>query len=187
MGHVLRLGDPDTRPEEAIEVLIKTSKCTALSRPPPLKKFAKRGNGRKDERDDEEEDEMDVDEDTQQRDVYAELGMRTDYFLHPDQDEDDEKEKKKDEEKDSDDEDDEEDARADEKGEKVDKEELIRGFKYGSSYAPCAEGQFERLSTRKGMEICGFFTDANVHSYALTCFPFELMWLFPDSTRMVHE
>ena len=49
-----------------------------------------------------------------------------------------------------------------EKRDKIDQEQLIRGFKYGSTYVPCPEGQFPRLSTRKGIDICGFFPDKNV-------------------------
>ncbi|KAF8214293.1 SPOC like C-terminal domain-containing protein [Mycena galopus ATCC 62051] len=43
----------------------------------------------------------------------------------------------------------------------VDKEEFIRGFKYGMTYVPCPDGQFERLPTKKGINICGFFLAKN--------------------------
>ncbi|KAG6878325.1 hypothetical protein C0993_008503 [Termitomyces sp. T159_Od127] len=39
MGTLLRLGDVDTKPDEAIELVIKTSKCTAMSRPKSWKKL----------------------------------------------------------------------------------------------------------------------------------------------------
>lgn len=48
------------------------------------------------------------------------------------------------------------------RSEKVEKEQLIKGFKYGSTYVPCPDGQFERLNTKKGIEICGFFLKKNV-------------------------
>ena len=40
---------------------------------------------------------------------------------------------------------------------KIEKEELVRGYKYGASFAPAPEGGFPRLKTRKGIDVCGFF------------------------------
>ena len=141
-GTVLRLGDFDTRPEEAIELPVKMSKCTALTRPATLKKFAKRVTGV------EEEDSMQTDKlkKDEEQDVYAQLKMQTEYFIAKDQSAND--------------------TQDEDKGEgegktaaKVDAEQLIRGFKYGASYVPCPDGQFPRLHTRKGIDICGFFPD----------------------------
>ena len=39
MPTILRLGDTQTRSEEAIELVVKTSKCTALARPKEKIKF----------------------------------------------------------------------------------------------------------------------------------------------------
>jgi len=49
--------------------------------------------------------------------------------------------------------------------EKVEKEELVRGFKYGTTYAPCPDGQFPKLPTTKGIQICGFFPDKTVRIF----------------------
>lgn len=46
--------------------------------------------------------------------------------------------------------------------EKIDKEQLIRGFKYGTTYAPCPDGQFPKLPTKKGIDFEGFFKAKNV-------------------------
>ena len=46
----------------------------------------------------------------------------------------------------------------------LEKEDLVRGFKYGSSYVPCPSGQFERLATSKGLDICAFFEQKNVRT-----------------------
>lgn len=48
--------------------------------------------------------------------------------------------------------------------EQVDKEVLTRGFKYGSTYVPCPDGEFQKLPTKAGMEICGFFLKKNVRT-----------------------
>lgn len=151
MATVLTLGDPSNNPLEALEIIVKTSKCTALARPKSWKRFAPREGKHADE--------MDVDsvptkvgagsEDT--KTVWAQLKMRTEFHVERDeQDNDDERN---------------EDMDVDDTkrgGAKVEKEQLVRGFKYGSSYVPCADGQFEKLSSQKGIFICGFFNADNV-------------------------
>jgi ATP-dependent DNA helicase 2 subunit 2 len=148
----LRLGDPDNSPLEAFEIVVKTSKCTALTRPTSWKRFAPRVS--------KPTDAMDVDlapsRDEEglvnsQKMVWAQLKMRTEFHVeHDGQDEDEGNEDVVD---------------ADslkKRGAKVEKEQLVRGFKYGSSYVPCPDGQFARLSTHKGISICGFFNGDNV-------------------------
>jgi ATP-dependent DNA helicase 2 subunit 2 len=139
MGTVLRLGDVDVRPEEAIEILVKASKCTALARPKSWKKFGRR------EKTDEQ---MQVDEEEEMT-MFAQLKMRSEYYIDRSTQDGEEQERMN---TGSDDEED-----KDKNLEKVEKEQLIRGFKYGSTYAPCPDGQFRRLNTRKGIDICGFF------------------------------
>lgn len=177
MGTILRIGDVEGRPEEAAEILVKTSKCTALARPKGWKKFAKRGVS------DEDEDGgigMDVDGEGEgeAKVAYAQLTMRTEYFVdrteHEDADEEDAEEvtsrknKGKNKSKDAmdvdadNDEDQAESQPKDENTEKVEKEQLVRGFKYGSTYVPCPDGQFPKLPTKKGIDICGFFPSKNV-------------------------
>ena len=139
-GLTLRLGDFDTRPEEAIELPVKMSKCTALARPASMKKFIKRTA----EADEEGSMQVDAKAEEDDRDVYAQLKMQTEYVIdkaHSGAADDDE-------------------AKQDDEGkapEKVDRDQLVRGYKYGASYVPCPDGSFPRLSTRKGIDICGFF------------------------------
>lgn len=141
LGSVLRLGDVDARPDEAVEIHVKISKATALSRPKSWKKFGRA------EGDEVDEDVKMEDEDAGVR--WGQLQMRTEYYL----DHREVKEEETDEE--------EEGEEKEKHREKVEKEELVRGFKYGSSYAPCPEGQFPKLETRKGIDICGFFPSKN--------------------------
>ena len=60
MPTILRLGDTQTRSEEAIELVVKTSKCTALARPKGWKRFARRKRTAEEEA---EAAKMDIDED----------------------------------------------------------------------------------------------------------------------------
>jgi len=176
MGTVLRIGDTDTLVDEAIELSIKTSKCTSLARPKGWKKFGLRESNATDM------DEGDDDEQASARAAYAQLKMRSEYYVNPNAGGDDEdgdvKMKKEDDDEDllekADDEDeDEDDDEPNIEGlEKVEKEDLVRGFKYGTTYAPCPDGQFPKLPTRKGIDICGFFPMANVWSHLvfIVCF-----------------
>jgi ATP-dependent DNA helicase 2 subunit 2 len=161
MGTVLRIGDVDARADEAVELSVKASKCTALQRPKGWKKFALR----EDKDEDMEEKEIDPD-----KAAFAQLRMRTEYYVdrNPEDDTDEDgdvKMKQEDE--------DETLLEGAEKEpdvtnlEKVEKEELVRGFKYGTTYAPCPDGQFPKLQTRKGIDICGFFPRKNVGAFFL--------------------
>lgn len=162
-ANVLRLGDVDTRGEEAIELSIKTSKCTSLARPKGWKKFGLRETNA---------DDMDVgadDDAAAAKAAYAQLRMRTEYYADrkAGENEADVDMKKEDDDENLLDQADDKPAEPNvENLEKVDKEELVKGFKYGTTYVPCPEGQYPRLATRKGIEICGFFPAKNV------CFPF---------------
>jgi len=90
--------------------------------------------------------------------TFAQLRMKTEYYIDRSEDreqvDEDGEEEGNDEEK--------EDKGKEDNLEKVDKEQLVRGFKYGSTYAPCPDGQFPRLETKKGIDICGFFQAKNV-------------------------
>lgn len=160
MGTILRIGDIEGRPEEACEIIIKMSKCTALARPKGWKKFGRRGG-------DEDEDEDEDMEKEGKKVAYAQLTTRTEYYVdRTEGDEDGDEDKIKPE--------DDIDVDMDNKNEsagpnikertleKVEREQLVRGFKYGSTYAPCPDGQFPKLKTRKGIDICGFFYAKNV-------------------------
>ncbi|KAG6863293.1 hypothetical protein C0993_012146, partial [Termitomyces sp. T159_Od127] len=82
MGTLLRLGDVDTKPDEAIELVIKTSKCTAMSRPKSWKKFAVRDSKPKEPSQDEDE-EMEMQDDIVEtaKVAYAQLKMRSEYYV----------------------------------------------------------------------------------------------------------
>ena len=162
MGTVLRVGDVDTRSDEAFEISIKASKCTALARPKGWKKFALR----------EARDVMDMEVDAEDqagdgKTAFAQLRLRTEYFIDrnagDEEDEEGDVNMKQ--------EDDEENLleldseKPKDNLEKVEKEELVRGFKYGTTYAPCPDGQFPKLPTRKGIQICGFFPDKTVRTF----------------------
>lgn len=152
MGHELRIGDTENYPEEAVRLQVKASKCTALARPKNWKRFAKKEkvmqNGdaimRTQDEDDEEEEKI----------LFAELSRRTEYYLNNRKEGEDEDEGAAD--RDGDDESDDE-GELKKTSQRIEKEELIRGFKYGASFVPCPDGSFPRLPTKKGIDICGFF------------------------------
>jgi ATP-dependent DNA helicase 2 subunit 2 len=156
MGSILRLGDVDTKAEEAIEIVIKTCKCTSISRAKAWKKFALR--------EDDSGQAMVIDSDDSKV-VFTPLKLQTEYYV--DRSDDDEQDAdgdvKMEDNNDTNllDEDQRKREATDEEKEdnleKVEKTELVRGFKYGTTYVPCPDGQFLRLSTKKGMDICGFF------------------------------
>ncbi|KAI0825396.1 SPOC domain-like protein [Trametes gibbosa] len=151
-GNVLRIGDTEVRPEHAMELMVKTSKCTALSRPKSFKKFARRGQTAEEAA--AAEDKMDEDgaEDTA---IFAQLRMRSEYYLEEDKPIPVKDEGSVNGEADVDDAGTK--AQHEKRPVKVEKEELVRGYKYGASFAPAPEDDFPKLPVRKGMDICGFF------------------------------
>ncbi|GJJ08784.1 hypothetical protein Clacol_003003 [Clathrus columnatus] len=153
MKSKLRIGDTEGRPEEAIELNIRTSKCTAISRPPSLKKFAKRKF---------QPDHMDVD----LVDTYIPLERKTEYVVQREthgQDDDD---------------DDKTEGGAEEI---VEKEELVRGYKYGANFVPIEEeDEFERLEPNAGVDICGFFYASN-YRREWSMGEVQYVWADPDS------
>lgn len=160
MGTVLRIGDVDARADEAIELSVKTTKCTAFQRPKGWKKFALR----EDKDEGMEEEEIDPD-----KAAFAQLRLRTEYYVDRNPEEADEDGDVKMKQEDEDEtllEDGEKDPEV-KNLEKVEKEELVRGFKYGTTYAPCPDGQFPKLQTRRGIDICGFFPRKNVSVFLI--------------------
>ncbi|KAF8519214.1 SPOC domain-like protein [Gautieria morchelliformis] len=138
MDSRLRIGDVDTRPEEAIELHIKTSKCTAISRPPSMKKYAKRQR---------QGDSTNVDGE----DVYTLLAQKTQYVVERDEEERPDGVHTHVEE-----------SQDEGNGDMVEKEDLVRGYKYGASFVPLdAEEEFQRLEPKPGIDICGFFPARN--------------------------
>lgn len=141
-ANVLRIGDTTSYPQQSREIFIKASKCTAAAHPPSLKKFYKRDRSDK------------MDEDVDMSDVYVQLKHQTDYMFKPGQKPEESEEV--------------EENKADSSGqkekntEKAERQDLIKGFKYGTSFAPCPDGEFPRLESPKGMDICGFIEERDV-------------------------
>jgi ATP-dependent DNA helicase 2 subunit 2 len=159
MGSVLRLGDVETRAGEAVEIIVKYSKCTSLARPKGWKRFGNAGLGTNGAMTDADDMAVDAEaearvkpEDEDQKDVqWRQLKMRTEYYIGNERVKDEEVVK-------------EEEAvgAGPEAAQQVDEEQLVRGFKYGSTYVPCPEGQFPKMGTVRGIDICGFFHAKNV-------------------------
>lgn len=191
LGTVLRLGDVDTRPDEAIEILCKTSKATAIQRPKSWKKFARREKPKEEGEEGEREDLIVIDENGEERAVYAQLRMRTEYAIERPGPAPKRKEELSSDEEDGDITMADPDASADSKDKEgsthleiLNKEELIRGFKYGSSYAPCPDGQFPKLATRKGIDICGFFPHRGFRrEYAMS----EVTYVWADTAQPLQQ
>ncbi|KAF8547086.1 SPOC domain-like protein [Imleria badia] len=152
LSTTLRLGDVEVRENEAIEINVRTAKCTSLARAASWKKFFKKDNGEEDIQDEEEG-----------KAVFKEVKRRTEYII--DRSTEEEEEEKGPTTQDVLMDVDEEKSVAEEETglEKVEKEQLVRGYKYGSTYVPCPDGQFERLNTKKSIEVCGFFQRKNLN------------------------
>ncbi|KAI0638826.1 SPOC domain-like protein [Trametes polyzona] len=150
-GNVLRIGDTEARPEQAIEITIKTSKCTALARPKGFKRFARRKQTPEEEA--AARDKMDEDG-VEEPEIFTQLGMRSEYYV-----EEEKPGSLKNGSVDGDDDEASADVKTagDKRLVKLEKEELVRGYKYGASFVPAPEGDFPRLGVRRGMDICGFF------------------------------
>ncbi|CAE6491403.1 unnamed protein product [Rhizoctonia solani] len=141
-NNVFRIGDPESFPEQAIEIAVKTSKATALVRPHSMKKFTKReavtatqgGSSQARSSSDDYK-------------HYVELKRRTEYVVKLIENSNEE-------------EDEEEGEKQEVQGEVVEKETLVKAFKYGSTWVPCEEGHFEGLHTRKGIEVNAFIPEA---------------------------
>lgn len=154
----LRLGDVEVRESEAIEMNVCLAKCTSLARAAPWKKFFKKETG-----------EEDVHGAEEGKAIFKEVQRRTEYIIDRSVEEEEGKGSTT---LDASMDVDEEKSVAGEEAllEKVEKEQLVKGFKYGSTYVPCPDGQFERLNTKRGIEICGFFQKKNVGLPSPICF-----------------
>jgi len=149
LSTTLRLGDVEVLESEAIEMNVRIAKCTNLARAAPWKKFFK-----KDSDDEDIEDEG--------KTVFKEIKRRTEYIIDRSTEEGEEGKGPTTQDVSMDVDEETSVAKEETPLEKVEKEQLVKGFKYGSTYVPCPDGQFEKLNTKKGMEICGFFQRKNV-------------------------
>ena len=176
MGTTLRIGDAHNKPTESVEIQVKLSKCTAITRPKSWKRVMLRRKDKDKGKDndaeegsDETEDDAEEPTEVTEGDTYVELKKRSEYYRDSDKsdegDEEEDQARVKEEKTDYDEagvKGDEQPAAEDDR--RVDREELIKGFKYGSTYTPCPDGQFDRLMTKKGIDICGFFKSRNVRT-----------------------
>ncbi|KIK99226.1 hypothetical protein PAXRUDRAFT_822994 [Paxillus rubicundulus Ve08.2h10] len=167
LATTLRLGDVETRESEAIELGVKLAKCTSLARAGGWKKFVG----------------VEVVEDVEPEGkvTFTEVKRRTEYFIDTssDADADGKGTTPQDVPMDIDEE---EGSKGDGMHlEKVEKEQLVRGFKYGSTYVPCPDGQFEKLRTKKGIDIYGFFQTKNLNrSYPMS----EVWYVYASPTSV---
>ncbi|KAF9448857.1 SPOC domain-like protein [Macrolepiota fuliginosa MF-IS2] len=179
MGTVLRLGDVETSAEEAVEILVKTSKCTALTRPKSWKKYALR-------EDDAGQAMLIDDTKNDPKVVYTPLKMQTEYYVDRSSEEDKDGDVKMEDDEtnllDGDVKPKDQEGKKEDNLEKVEKEELVRGFKYGTTYTPCPDGQFPRLHTTKGIDICGFFP-AKRFRRELSMGEVQYIWADPTSPQ----
>ncbi|KAF8139796.1 SPOC domain-like protein [Boletus edulis] len=168
LSTTLRLGDVEVRESEAIEMNVRIGKCTSSARAASWKKYFKK---------DSSEDHVD-----EEKAIFKEVKRRTEYIIDRSTEEGEEDEGKGKGQDLSMDVDEEKSVMEEEKRpEKVEKEQLVRGFKYGSTYVPCPDGQFERLNTKKGMEICGFFGKENLNrSYPMG----EISYVYASPTSV---
>lgn len=150
----LRLGDVAVRESEAIELNVLVAKYTSQARQAPWKKFLKKSH------DEDDEDMLDAEDDG--KDIYREVKRSTEYVIDRSSQGEGEEGEESATHDISMDVDEESTTEDESRLETVEKEQLIKGFKYGSTYVPCPDGQFERLNTKKGIDICGFFRKENV-------------------------
>lgn len=148
----LRLGDVEVRESEAIEMNVRLAKCTSLARAASWKKFFKK--------EEEEEDIREVEDEGKA--TFKEVKRRTEYIIDRSTEEEEEEKGPSAQDMSMDVDEGKSVAEEETRLEKVEKEQLVKGFKYGSTYVPCPDGQFERLNTKKGIEICGFLQRKNV-------------------------
>ncbi|KAJ7604911.1 SPOC like C-terminal domain-containing protein [Roridomyces roridus] len=154
-GTTLRLGDNDSRPDKAMQINIKTRSET-----------------------DSEDEKMDVDEDENgvpKEVTYVQLERDTEYYVDPRDHNSDEEDVKMEEP----DEDEGLSNKVDPALEQVDKDDRVRGFKYGTTYVPCPDGRLDRLPTKHGIDICGFFPKKNFRR-ELAMGEVQYIWGDPD-------
>lgn len=156
----LRIGSRDVPGTEEeggfLEIPVKMAKATSVAKPTPMKKLHKRG-GRGEWRpvamqtdyvvtEEPEEEKESVKPDGSQA-VVGEDGEVKDEFL-PKRDEEEKPPTQT----------------------EVAKEDLVKAYKYGATWVPCEEGEFEKLQTHKGIEVVGFFKASEVCRLFLSCF-----------------
>ena len=158
LSTTLRFGnvEDETLREEAIALAVRTSKATAITRPPTMKKFVRKER---------ELNRMDWEGDraTHALEDFAPVNRRTDYYIEK-RTEDGKIKAEPDIKVEEIDEGDQQLAprKLPDDFERVEPEELVRSYKYGATYVPFEEGTFLKLETKKGLDICGFMPVSKV-------------------------
>ena len=162
LATTLRFGniEDENLREEAISLAVRTSKATAITRPPTMKRFVRKER---------ELNRMDWEGDGAVRALedFAPVNRRVDYYIEKRTENGDTKA--------------EPDIKVEESGdsdlqlaqrrplddsERVESEELVRAYKYGATYVPFEEGTFLKLETKKGLDICGFMPASKVSKHS---------------------
>jgi ATP-dependent DNA helicase 2 subunit 2 len=184
MGNtVLRFGDPEQHPDQSISLTVRTSKATAIARPPSMKKFAQVNEG--------ERNENGMDWDGRKAIEYVPVKSRTDHFVKEDVDAEDVPKENGPAEPKALRNDDGVKVELDEDGEPIgmnDEEFAVAAnrnspglrlvgdentqmaYKYGSTYIPVDKADFEKLQTEKGMDILGFIPQKKAYLYYCASF-----------------
>ena len=142
--------------EEAISLAVRTSKATAITRPPTMKRFVRK---------EQEPNRMDWEGDGALRalEEFAPVNRRTDYYIEK-RTENGKVKAESDVKVEATEESDLQLAPRKwlDDFERVEPEGLVRAYKYGATYVPFEEGTFLRLETKKGLDICGFMLTSKV-------------------------
>lgn len=162
LSTTLRFGNTEDENlgEEAVALAVRTSKATAITRPPTMKRFVRKER---------ELNRMDWEAEgaTRPLEDFAPVNRRTDYYIEKRGEDGKTKSETyiKVEEIDDDDQ-----QLASRKllddFERVEPEELVRAYKYGATYVPFEEGTFLKLETKKGLDICGFIPVSKVREHS---------------------
>lgn len=159
---VLRLGEPDDEDNAAnsISISIRTSKATAIKRPPTMKRFIRHETVRKQE-------DMDWEATGEVPSVvkFAPLIRRTDLYVDtkpgaPDGEDASNPIKVESQPEET-------DLNSllykqDDRYQEVIEDDVQYGYKYGSTYIPAPSDSFDQLGTKKGLDIIGFIPERKV-------------------------
>lgn len=162
LSTTLRFGnvEDENLREEAISLAVRTSKATAVTRPPTMKRFVRKER---------EPNRMDWERDGGMRalEEFAPVNRRTDYYIEK-RTEDGMTKAESDLKVEEYDESDLplEPRKPLDDFEMVEPEELVRAYKYGATYVPFEEGTFLKLETKKGLDICGFMPASKVSEHS---------------------
>ncbi|KAF8330432.1 SPOC domain-like protein [Cantharellus anzutake] len=172
----LSIGDIHIRPDESIEILVKTGKATSGVTPPSLKKFTMRTDSES----------LKESQNQQQQlnpvmpslEDVAPLEMSTQYVVKEDNDVDDVKAGRparsfEDDEEGGDD----EIQDPFENAQRLEKEDLIRAYKYGSTWVPIEDESADKVATVKGLQVVGFsYEDLWIREWSMG----EVYYIFAD-------